>query len=97
MKEQPMKETELKPCPFCGGEAKLERAFFSSPAILGTPKKYYLKQNFCIKCKKCGIGIPEFEILLEIDINTLSLKDDFKTQVKSFREKWNRRANNENK
>ena len=28
-----MRETELKPCPFCGGKAKIERAFLTIPAI----------------------------------------------------------------
>ena len=75
-----MNETELKPCPFCGGKAKIERAFLTIPEIHSKSyDKNYLQQNFTIECEKCGIGIPEFKISLEIDITTLSLKDDFKT------------------
>lgn len=35
-------ETELKPCPFCGGEAKATE---------------YAKQDYTIECKKCGAEI----------------------------------------
>ena len=35
---------ELKPCPFCGGEAKL----FYSP--LNSPTEFW------VKCKECGAG-----------------------------------------
>lgn len=91
-----MNETELKPCPFCGGKAEIKRAFLTIPAIHSESyDKNYLQQNFTIECTKCGIGIPEFKISLEIDITTLSLKDDFKTQAKPFIEKWNRRSDNE--
>ena len=40
-----MQETELKPCPFCGGEARLQRK------VVG----YY------VICKKCGCRTPYYQ------------------------------------
>ena len=38
-------KNELKPCPFCGGEASLR----------DEPDRYY---KYTVYCTKCGIGTP---------------------------------------
>ena len=40
---------ELKPCPFCGGEAYLHEF-----------KSYVMPQSFWVMCNQCGIGTKEF-------------------------------------
>lgn len=37
--------TELKPCPFCGGEAEIEKDMFG---------KWHI-DVFFVKCKNCGV------------------------------------------
>ena len=46
-----MKETELKPCPFCGGKAEVRFVSDKVPFVL---KKYHYKYIFA-GCRKCGI------------------------------------------
>lgn len=45
---------ELKPCPFCGGEARLRafRTYIQSKHRMG--EKYY------IECCECGLNAPNF-------------------------------------
>ena len=40
-----MTDNELKPCPFCGGEARLQHGPFIATMV-------------SIKCTKCGINTP---------------------------------------
>ena len=42
-----MKETELKPCPFCGGNARAIRM-----------QTVFESQRFFVACMKCGIETP---------------------------------------
>jgi Lar family restriction alleviation protein len=47
-KEQTMKETELKPCPFCGNVAK--RKIFTSPRRFFRTTVHYIACTIC-KCQ----------------------------------------------
>ena len=40
---------ELKPCPFCGGEAYLHEC-----------KSYVIPQSFLVMCNQCGVETKEF-------------------------------------
>lgn len=41
-----MADTQLKPCPFCGGEASvIERT---------------LPEELCVVCTRCGVGLRKF-------------------------------------
>lgn len=46
--------TELKPCPFCGGEAKI----YETP----TKEKYWniSKKSYDILCSECGASMVDF-------------------------------------
>lgn len=41
--------SELKPCPFCGGEARLLPHIF-----------YGLKNTYGVECSKCGVMTMQF-------------------------------------
>jgi Lar family restriction alleviation protein len=77
--------TELKPCPFCGGEAK----FFA---------KAYLERGitrgwqFGIYCTKCNVTTPKTNYGLEIQLadwgNIITTVDERPLAI----EAWNRRT-----
>ena len=78
---------ELKPCPFCGGEAVFATRSNNSG-------HHHVGFSFEINCKDCGIKLPKWynvEFFLtesgEIDL----LNDERKKAI----EAWNRRAENE--
>ncbi len=96
-----MSKTELKPCPFCGGEAVLKRAFMAEPTLKsfassdGHETKYFIEQEFCIKCKSCRFSTRDFIVRLEIDRENLSMKESFDEKVSRVINDWNGRADNE--
>lgn len=47
---------ELKPCPFCGGEAN------TYPVVVGRHLDHTL---FSVSCKKCGCGTKRFDWIRE--------------------------------
>ena len=47
--------TELKPCPFCGGEAT---PVYCNKGGVYTSNILYSTKRGTIKCKKCGIKLP---------------------------------------
>lgn len=95
-----MKETELKPCPFCGSEAKLK----TSKRCIATDF-YRVKYLVCvateIKCTECGMSCGETMTDFVYDYSEnhkdIYLKESlFETEtVRKVRERWNRRADNE--
>ena len=42
---------KLKPCPFCGGRAKVRRWLDSHVFSLFRPSKI----SYCVQCRQCGI------------------------------------------
>ena len=90
------KENELKPCPFCGGEAEIKRALGESPRIRNVSfETYYLEAAYYIRCKRCRFNVPEFTISLEIDVENLSLKTTLEKEAQYWVARWNRRAGDE--
>lgn len=53
--------SELKPCPFCGGEAEIK--IISTDAIALMPKTTWHK----IRCKKCDVKIERFNAIEVIE------------------------------
>ena len=79
---------ELKPCPFCGGEAKFKiDSYFNTSTCAGF--------KFYIKCSKCDVDLKK---KYEYSSSMFS-----SGQITVVREKnrairdWNRRANNGSK
>ena len=46
---------DLKPCPFCGGEAV---PVYSNKGSLYTCNILMLSERGTVKCKKCGVRLP---------------------------------------
>jgi len=76
---------DLKPCPFCGGEAIYQKTsrFSDRNVIVGF--------DFVVGCKHCGMSLPKsFSVSFSMDEKgeLIPNKDDRETA----RELWNRRA-----
>ena len=86
-----MSGIELKPCPFCGGEAEIRT---SEPEIDARSANYYIKTSVWVRCKKCLFARESFTAYVRLDDKNMetkgSLSDDqgFKHVVNQ----WNRRA-----
>ena len=78
---------ELKPCPFCGGEAILKQTAYGT-------NNGYARMGFRFECQKCGATAPgsHGEVLVALSTNTsiYCAKDDRGKAI----EAWNRRADN---
>ena len=48
---------ELKPCPFCGREAKIKYGKYNLLGAYGTPNEE--RQWWGVFCKGCGVGQPK--------------------------------------
>lgn len=80
-----MKETELKPCPFCGGKAEIKKG-----------KAYYIDAVY-VHCTECGVTMPKVPInhLIYTRGKQVRLTEEQAT-MKTTNE-WNKRVNNDNK
>ena len=67
----------LKPCPFCGGEAKLERI------------QHDKRDNMFIQCKNCGCATRIFSCDINLIPRRVKLDDK---RISPVVEAWNRRA-----
>ena len=77
--------TNLKPCPFCGGEAK----FF----ITGIHRAENLtKWRFGIYCQKCNIKIPKTDCEVEVEFTDYGAVKVVKDERPAAIEKWNLRT-----
>lgn len=76
--------SELKPCPFCGGEAEIK------------PTSIYSEKGLCVHCKDCNIHTTS--TLYECKYNQFEGKTDVYVTKEMAEEhvtkKWNRRVNN---
>lgn len=93
--EQKMKETELKPCPFCGGEAELR---FDKPTLYEDSfRQYSLRADVKVKCKKCHFEREAYRAYVDLDIDTMELKGSIleSRALKHVVKQWNRRADDE--
>lgn len=78
---------ELKPCPFCGGEAKFFSKCYTSRGVVRG-------WNFGICCTKCDIALPSTDYILEINLEgngEIIVKIDEREKATAA---WNRRADN---
>lgn len=78
---------ELKPCPFCGGEADFIQTAY------GTADNSSVRLQFAIRCKKCDASAPNacgyIAINLSSDGELNTWHDDRNPAIAA----WNRRAN----
>lgn len=85
---------DLKPCPFCGGEANIKPAFLCEPKLVKRMRGYVLEQEYCIKCQKCGYESRDFNISIPIDKDNLLPKSTLEQEAQYWVKRWNRRADN---
>ena len=89
------KQIELKPCPFCGGEAEL---FIKEPRLVEDGfRKYSLRASVSVKCKNCRFEREAYSGFVDLDLQQMELKGSFLEcgAVKHVIKVWNRRAGDE--
>lgn len=79
-----MKETKLKPCPFCVGEAEIRKS-----------KNYGFVDCVHVYCATCGASIPKTPInhLFYVCGKQVSLSEE--QAIARVTNIWNRRSDNE--
>ena len=79
---------KLKPCPFCGGEAKL---FVKTSCSRGVTRGW----EFGIFCAKCDVTTPKTNYLVEVQLDAygevITVVDERLLAI----EAWNRRASDD--
>ena len=78
-----MVDRELKPCPFCGGEAELKKG------------KIYLDEAVQVYCKKCSVHTQKEPINHLLYTNGEVLFVTEAMAIEMAINAWNRRANDE--
>ena len=77
-----MEEVKLKPCPFCGGRAKMMMAITPVSIQANSPAVF-------VQCTECCAEMNKIIIPYTNYIN-------LERKAKELAEKWNRRADNDN-
>ena len=79
---------KLKPCPFCGNNAKVEQTSY------GTESLNSVKLSFRIECAKCGATAPRADGYISINISRSGELNIWHDDRESAVIAWNRRASN---
>ena len=79
---------ELKPCPFCGGEAM----YF---AKCRTERGVIRGWQFGIYCTKCNVTTPKTDYKIEISFDPDGEIREIVSEREEAAKAWNRRADNE--
>lgn len=77
---------KLKPCPFCGGVAKVEQT------SCGTEPPNSAKLSFRIGCAKCGATAPGASGYISINLSHSGELNPWRDDRESAIKAWNRRA-----
>ena len=56
------KDTELKPCPFCGGEAELDFAHRTFRYVANDGTRKYTEYYYTVRCAECDCRIGMCEV-----------------------------------
>lgn len=87
-----MDELELKPCPFCGGEA----AVIANVGCAGAARGDYRAWEFGVVCLDCNISLPRHNYRLSARLakcGRIVVEQDERQEAADL---WNRRADNGN-
>ena len=76
---------ELKPCPFCGGEAMFLRSAYS---MRGTARGW----EFGVCCKKCGAKLERTDYKIEVDFDCFGELKTVVDERQQAADAWNRRT-----
>lgn len=77
--------SNLKPCPFCGGEAK----FFIT---VSSKTENLFRWKFGLHCTKCGIETPKNDYTVEVEFTDYGAVKAVTDERSAAIEKWNLRA-----
>lgn len=79
---------KLKPCPFCGGEAKF---FVKSKSVMGEVRGW----QFGIFCSRCDVTTPRRDYKIELSFEGSGEIKTIIDERENAIEAWNRRGYND--
>ena len=77
---------KLKPCPFCGGKAKMEQT------CCGAESSSSVRLSFWIGCAKCGATAPGANGYININLSDSGELNPWHDDRESAIRAWNRRC-----